>query len=548
MYGLSVSSIGDLDNDGIQDLIVGAYGDDTGGTDRGAVYIHYMNRNGSIKSTVKLTGATTNGATLADADRYGYAVAQAGDLDSDGIPDVLVGTRNDDTGGTNRGAAYIHYMNRNGSIKSTVKIASGSTNGPILVDGDLYGCSVNSLGDLDADGIPDIGVGAFTDDTGGTDRGAVYIHYMNRDGSIKSTVKLTSATANGATLADTDFYGSSVASLGDLDNDGITDIGVGALGNDTVATNYGALFIHYMDSGGSIKSTVKLSGATTNGATLVPSSLTGAQYGQYVTSLGDLNNDGAIDLAVGALIDSYADGVGNQTGRVFIHFMQPVIGTILSQSSLLATEGGFTGSFTFKLKSKPTSDVTVSLGSNTAQTTFNTSSLTFTSVNWNTPQTVTVTAVDDSNVEGSHSDTVLFTLSSVDLSYNALSVSGIPVTITDNDSRRSQGPRYLIPPTISNINQEAKKTETIIEKVPEVKELIFTKTLKLGSRDKQVILLQKFLNENQYTIARNGVGSPGKETSYFGKATKSALMRFQKANDLVQDGITGPLTRAVLNK
>lgn len=444
MYGRSVANIGDLDNDGIQDLLVGAHGDDTGGTSRGAAYIHFMNRNGSIKSTVKLSGVTANGATLADSDLYGLSVGGIGDLDNDGIPDIMIGADGDDTGGTNRGAVYIHYMNRNGSIKSTVKLSTNTLNGAPLIDGDNYGSSISSIGDLDNDGIPDIAIAAWGTDTS---KGAAYIHFMNRDGSIKSTKKIGYITSNGPALSDSDFYGTAMANLGDLDNDGIQDIGIGAAFDDTGGSNYGALYIHYMNRDGSVKSTVKLTGSTANGAQFVPSNA-GEQYGYGVAGLGDLNGDGALDIAVGAELDTYTGGPGSnsQYGRVFIHFMQPVLGHRFSRSSLAVTEGGGSDSVNVSLKSKPTATVTVSATSALGRVTISPSVLTFTTSNWNTPQTVSITPIDDQRIDGVQTDTLVFANTTADTDYGSLSGS-LPIVVTDNDFRGARIITPIIPST-----------------------------------------------------------------------------------------------------
>jgi hypothetical protein len=91
----------------------------------------------------------------------------------------------------------------------------------ILDDDDRLGTALAAIGDLDGDGINDIVVGAFNDDDGGTDRGAVYVLFLNADGTVKNEQKI-SDTVGGLTspLNDSDFVGVSVATIGDLDGDG----------------------------------------------------------------------------------------------------------------------------------------------------------------------------------------------------------------------------------------------------------------------------------------------------------------------------------------
>jgi len=282
-YGFSIANIGDLNNDGIQDLAVGAQYDDAGGTDRGTVHIHFMNRDGSVKSTVEINDTTANGPDLLDNDFYGRSVSNIGDLDSDGTQDLAVGARGDDNGGSSRGAVHIHFMNKDGSIKSTVEINDSTENGPVLSDTDTYGFSIANIGDLNNDGIQDVAVGGNLDDTGGSNRGTVHIHFMNRDGSVKSTVEINNGTTNGPQLSDLDGYGASVVTLGDLNNDEIQDLAVGATGDDNGGTNRGALHIHFMNRDGSVKSTTEINDSTVNGPVLSDSDA----FGISVSDPGD---------------------------------------------------------------------------------------------------------------------------------------------------------------------------------------------------------------------------------------------------------------------
>ena len=103
-----------------------------------------------------------------------------------------------------------------------------------------------------------------------------------------------------------------------------------------------------------------------------------------------------------------------------------------SSSSTNLTEGSITDTYTIVLDTTPANDVTITITPDT-QTTVNPSTPTFTSLNWNTPQTITITAVDDSEIESDHTSTITHTSSSSDSNYNALSISSITANITDND-------------------------------------------------------------------------------------------------------------------
>ena len=85
---------------------------------------------------------------------FGSAVAPLGDLDGDGVDDLAVGAPSQ-TGAPTGGAVHVLFMNANGTVKSSQRIASGIGGGPALTDGDYFGHSVAVLGDLDGDGVTD---------------------------------------------------------------------------------------------------------------------------------------------------------------------------------------------------------------------------------------------------------------------------------------------------------------------------------------------------------------------------------------------------------
>ena len=172
------------------------------------------------RRTRRSPAALNGGPALANGDMFGSSVAALGDLDGDGVADMAVGAPSEFGTGSG-GAVHVLFMNANGTVKSSQKIGSGIGGGPTLADGDYFGHSVASLGDLDGDGVTDLAVGADKDDTGGYNRGAVYVLFMNANGTVKSSQKIASGIGGGPALANGDRFGSSVTSLGDLDGDGV---------------------------------------------------------------------------------------------------------------------------------------------------------------------------------------------------------------------------------------------------------------------------------------------------------------------------------------
>ena len=141
------------------------------------MHILFLNSNGSVKSTAEINSDTMDGPALSDLDEFGSSVANLGDLDGDGITELAVGAWLGGSG-TGQGALHILFLNRDGSVKGAAEINSLTTNGPALSSFDNFGGSIANLGDLNNDGIIELVVGAQGDDTGGTDRGALHILYL----------------------------------------------------------------------------------------------------------------------------------------------------------------------------------------------------------------------------------------------------------------------------------------------------------------------------------------------------------------------------------
>ena len=248
VFGASVASLGDLDGDGVGDLAVGAFKDDDGGYNHGAVWILFLNADGTVKTHQKISDTEGGFTGILDPGWFGHSVASLGDLDGDGVGDLAVGAPGV-LGGLDRGAVWILFLNADGTVKTHQKISDteGGFTG-MLDDGDLFGHSVALLGDLDADGVPDLAVGAPYDDDGGDTRGAVWVLFLNTDGTVKSHQKI-SDTQGGftGTLDDFDRFGRSVASLDDLDGDGVGDLVAGAPDDDDGGESRGAVWVLFLD-------------------------------------------------------------------------------------------------------------------------------------------------------------------------------------------------------------------------------------------------------------------------------------------------------------
>jgi len=180
-FGASVCALGDVNADGRLDLAVGGpYADELPPLDGGAVWALFLNADGSLGGHQRIgTTAGGFGGTLDFFDHFGRAVAGPGDLDGDGVPDLAVGARGDDDGGADLGAVWLLSLRPDGTVAGHSKIsatAGGSTGA--LDSLDRFGFALAGPGDVDADGHRDLVVGAFGDDDGGTDRGALWVLFL----------------------------------------------------------------------------------------------------------------------------------------------------------------------------------------------------------------------------------------------------------------------------------------------------------------------------------------------------------------------------------
>ena len=339
-FARSAAALGDLDGDNVADVAFGTWFDDDGGSNRGAVWILFLDVDGTVESRQKIS-STQGGfpGTLDDGDRFGTSVAALGDLDGDSVVDVVVGAPYDDDGGDHdRGAVWVLFLDHIGTVRSYQKISAtdGGFTGE-LTGTDYFGVSVAGLGDLDGDGVEDLAVGAHHDDDGGSNRGAVWILFLYANGKVKSQCKI-SATQGGfvGALSDGDRFGSSVTALGDLDGDGVTDLAVGAPYDGDGGPSHGAVWILLLNANGTVKSCQKISDSQGG---FTDELYDGELFGFSLTAPGDVDGDAVVDLVVGAPGD---DDGGNQRGAVWTLFLH-TDGTVKSHRKISNTRGGFTG-------------------------------------------------------------------------------------------------------------------------------------------------------------------------------------------------------------
>ena len=317
--GSSVANLGDLDGDGVCDLIVGSPGADTAGIDAGAAWIVFLNRDGTYKSQVFISegwGGFTD--DLGSGDHFGRDVGFLGDVDGDGIGDAVFGASfADGTGTGSEGVVWVLFLNRNGTVRSHVKISEGLggfTGQLDANDGFGHGCA--GIGDLNGDGVPDLAVGARGDADGGLAAGALWILFLRSNGTVRSFQKVGPGTGGfHGDVEPSNAFGADVVNLGDLDGDGIVDLGVSTFSDDDGGLGRGAFWILHMRRDGTVRSHHKFSQLYGG----FRGTLSDAdRFGLGIARLEDLDGDGTPELAAGAL---GTDEGGSSNGAVWILFM-----------------------------------------------------------------------------------------------------------------------------------------------------------------------------------------------------------------------------------
>jgi hypothetical protein len=322
--GYIVSSAGDVNGDGFDDLIVGAPGADPNGSFSGSSYVVF-GKPGGFAPTLNLSTLNgTNGFRLdgvAAGDEAGFSVSSAGDVNGDGFGDLIIGADFADPNGSNSGSSYVLF-GKSGGFSSTINLSTlNGTNGFRLdgvAAGDRTGVSVSSAGDVNGDGFDDLIVGAVGTDPNGIYSGSSYVVF-GKSGGFAATLNLS--TLNGTNgfrldgVAAGDRSGVSVSSAGDVNGDGFDDLIVGADLADPNGSTSGSSYVVFGKSGG-FAPTLNLSTLNgTNGFRLDGAAAYDAS-GWSVSSAGDVNGDGFDDLIVGA----YRAPNGSESGYSYVVF------------------------------------------------------------------------------------------------------------------------------------------------------------------------------------------------------------------------------------
>lgn len=293
LFGAFTSSPGDLDGDGLDDLLISSIFGAMGGASAGEVRVLPGPLDDGVSSDTDAPATRTG----AEGDEAGWFTAAAGDLDGDGYDDAWVGAPNHDAGGTDAGAVWL----LRGPVADGVGALSDVADAAVVGDeaGGQAGRAVAGGQDLDGDGGPDLLIGGPSADAG---NGAAWVLLSPpSSGSLslgEADLRLAGEVVGGVA-------GWAVGLPGDLDRDGYGELMIGVYGGESGTVEGRASLFYGPPAGASLSE----ADATFLGGEI------GDFAGWFLSGAGDLSGDGAPDLLIGA---QRSDRAGDEAGRAHL--------------------------------------------------------------------------------------------------------------------------------------------------------------------------------------------------------------------------------------
>ncbi len=340
------TAIGDINGDGIGDLIIGSNSSDVNGANSGSVFVVFGSSSGFSSSTnlSSLNGSTgfvLNGISSGDA--AGESIA-AGDINGDGIEDIIIGAPNGEYNGVRTGEAYVVF-GKTSAFSSSIDISAliDGTNGFLLngVDSNDNAGTGLASGDINGDGIADVIIGADDADPNGSGSAGESYVVFGQNTAFASSIDLSAldgSTGFRINGEDANDRTGTILATGDINGDSFDDILIGVPAGNYKGTNTGESYVVFGASSFSGSSAVELSaldgttGFVLNGQSIQDNS------GSALAS-GDINGDGIEDVIIGA---PGSDPNGDRSGATHVFFGQTTTFASAIDLSTLDGSAGFT--------------------------------------------------------------------------------------------------------------------------------------------------------------------------------------------------------------
>jgi hypothetical protein len=292
-FGWAVSSAGDVNGDGYDDVIVGAYWYDNGQNNEGGAFVYHGSPTG-LSATPDWTAEGDQGNVSYGAE-FGYSVGGAGDLNTDGFADVIVGARYYENGETREGQVFVFHGSATGLSTTADWTAEGDQ------ANSSFGHAVGTAGDVNMDGYTDVIITASWYDNSFTDEGRALVYHGSASG-LGTTPDWTTEGAQGSA-----YYGWSAGTAGDVNGDGYADVIVGSHYYDNGQQSEGRAYLYHGSS----------SGLSASADWSYESDQANAYLGACVGTAGDVNGDGYADVVMGAY--GYANSQSDEGAAFVFH-------------------------------------------------------------------------------------------------------------------------------------------------------------------------------------------------------------------------------------
>lgn len=446
---ISVKS-GDVNGDGIVDILLGAPGNDQIGSDAGKSYLIFGKETGWANNVNISEAADVIFLPEAAGDNLGNSISFAGDINNDGIDDLLLGSYR---AASNWGKAYVVFGKESG-WDSEISVANADASYIAEAAGDILATTVTGLGDVNGDGIDDFAIGSEGNDAGGNGAGKNYLVFGKESG-WSTNINISNSDASFLGIG-ASYYSGYMRYAGDINGDGLSDFFIGAYGannwlgtihllygsttelsNDVILSNYGYNFIHH--------SYLAWSG------------------GNDFSAFKDINNDGMDEMIFS---DQWESTVASSAGITYLvlgredHYNNmklnikhsSFLGEAASDFAGVSDSGGDVNGDGFvdlvigargNDQSANNAGKSYLILSDPGKTYISPDWIKFTTSNWNVPQTIQLNA-DKRNLNSQDSDLVDIYVSSTDTNYNDIEIDPLNITIN-----KIGGPDPTLTPTFS---------------------------------------------------------------------------------------------------